>query len=83
MAFNKWLDTFLQEKGIDGEDRVEANGPSGVNSIPVASLAELMKQAPAHEQAGIKTTLIKVDFLQPGKAPVMRYLAHLAQAVAV
>lgn len=83
MTFSTWIDTFLQEKGIDGEDRVEAGGPSGVNSIPVACLVDLMKQAPEHEQAGIKRMLVKIDFLEPGRKPVLLYLAHLARAVAV
>lgn len=78
-AFATWLTTFLDEKGIDTETVVEAEGPSGTNWIPVGCLVELMLQAPAHEQAGIKAMIVKLDFLNQ---PILPYFAHLAQAVA-
>ena len=83
MTFNNWIDTFLSEKGIDAEDRVSAQGDMGTNSIPVGCLVDMMKQAPAHEQRGIKAMLIKIDFIAPGRKPVLDYFAHLAKAVAI
>ena len=83
MNFQKWIDTFLSEKGIDAEDRVSAEGDMGINSIPVGCLVDMMKQAPAQEQRAIKATLIKIDFTAPGRKPVLDYLAHLAKAVAI
>lgn len=78
-AFAKWLRIFLDEKGIDLEQTVEARGPSSVNSIPVGCLVDLMNSAPNHEQRGIKAMLVRIDF---ANAPVLPYFAHLAQAVA-
>lgn len=80
MKFSKWLDAFLSEKGIDGEQVLTVEGPSGENHIPVACLVEMMKQAPRHEQEGIKTMIVKIDFRNGN---VLDYFRHLAQAVAV
>jgi hypothetical protein len=79
MTFNTWLDTFLAEKGIDIETIVEAEGPSGTNWIPVGCLVDLMKGAPKSEQVGIKTMLVRIDFVN---GSVLDYLKHLAGAVA-
>jgi len=80
MKFNVWLDTFLSEKGIDGEQVLTVEGPSGENYIPVACLVEMMKQAPRNEQEGIKAMVVKIDFLN---GDVLKYFKHLAQAVAI
>lgn len=80
MTFKTWINTFLSEKGIDLETILEAEGPSGMNSIPVGCLVDMMIGAPKHEQAGIKTMLVKIDFRN---APVLPYLNHLAKAVAL
>ncbi|MGB0685435.1 MAG: hypothetical protein ACPGQD_04515 [Planctomycetota bacterium] len=79
MTFGKWIDTFLEEKGIDGEDLLQAEGPSGLNMIPVGVLVTVMKQAPASETAAIKRTLVAIDFKN---GDVKHYLNHLAQAIA-
>jgi len=83
MTFNKWIDTFLAEKGIQGDDVVTAEGDMGENVIPVQVLVDMMKQAPEREQIGIRTMLVNIDFVAPGRKPVLDYFAHLAQAVAV
>lgn len=80
MTFSKWLDTFLTEKGIDGEQMLLVEGSSGENHIPVACLVDLMKQAPKNEQQGIKTMIVKIDFRN---GDVLDYFKHLARAVAI
>lgn len=80
MKFSTWIDTFLGEKGIDGEQVLTVDGPSGANHIPVACLVDLMKQAPKHEQDAIKAMIVKIDFRNGN---VLDYFRHLAQAVAV
>lgn len=83
-TFAKWIDTFLAEKGIDGDMIVTAKGKTfGDNMIPVECLVDLMKSAPAHEQNGIKAQLVRIDFVAPGPQPVLDYFGHLAQAVAI
>lgn len=78
-AFDRWLDTFISEKGLDLETVLDAEGPSGTNWIPLAVLVSIIKQAPKVEQAGIKTTLVKIDFAN-GNA--LHFFRHLARAVA-
>lgn len=80
MTFSKWLDTFLSEKGIDLEQVVLVQGPSGENRIPVGCIADMMKQAPRQERDNIKNTLVKIDFLN---GDVLHYFKHLAQAIAL
>lgn len=80
MTFNTWLETFLSEKGIDRDHVLEVDGPSGFNAIPVDCLVSLMKQAPKHEQQGIKSMIVKIDFRN---GDVLDYFKHLARAVAI
>ena len=80
MTFNKWLDTFIAEKGIDGEHILEAEGASGVNYIPVSILVDAIKATGESEKAAIKHTIVKIDFLNGN---VVHYFAHLAKAIAI
>ena len=83
MTFANWIDTFLNEKGIEGDDMITANGASGMNHIPVDALVSMIKSASEGERRAIKATLIKIDFVAPGRKPVLDYFAHLGQAVAI
>lgn len=78
-TFNQWLDTFIEEKGIDLERSFEVDGPSGWNLIPVGCVVEAIHGAPRHEQAAIKNTLVKIDF---HNGDVYHFLRHLAGAIA-
>jgi hypothetical protein len=78
--FNDWLDTFLDEKDIDLEQTVEAEGPSGLNIIPLENLVEAFKQASGEEKKDLKSMFIKIDYRNGN---VIDFMAHLAKAVAV
>lgn len=78
-GFDKWFVTFLNEKGVDFEETFEVMGPSGVNFIPVGCIVELAASAPDHEQRAIKSTCVKIDFVN---GDVRHFLKHLATAVA-
>jgi len=80
MAFNQWLDTFVDEKGIDPEQLLEVDGPSGLNLIPVGVLVDAIKGAPATERAAIKDMIVRIDF---ANGDVLPYFQHLAQAIAL
>jgi hypothetical protein len=73
----------LNEKGIDTDDTITAQGASGANMIPVSALVAMMKSTTAAERAAIRKMLIKIDFVAPGRKPVLDYFAHLGQAVAI
>ena len=81
MNFNTWLDTFLEEKGIDLDQIMEIHGEIyGTNFIPVSELVSQIKYVPLSEKQGIKNMLVRIDF---HNASVMDYLKHLAQAIAI
>lgn len=80
MTFNKWLDTFIAEKGIDGDHMIEADGASGANYIPVSILVDAIKSAGESEKAAIKNTIVKIDF---HNGNVMHFFSHLAKAIAI
>lgn len=80
MTFNKWLDTFVSEKGLDTEQVIEAEGPSGANFMPLAIVLGAIKQAPKHEQEKIRWTIVRIDF---ANGDVMHFFAHLAKALAI
>lgn len=80
MKFAEWLDTFVEEKGIDTEMLLEVEGASGTNIIPVEVLLDAMKTTTPGEQAAIKATIVKIDF---ANGNVLHYFRHLAQAIAI
>ena len=52
-----------------------------MNLIPVGALLDIIKyDAPQNEQAGIKTMIVKIDFLN---GDVIDYFKHLARAIAL
>lgn len=80
MTFTKWLDTLVDEKGLDRDQTITAQGASGPNYIPLDCLLTAIKSASAREQAQIKTTLVKIDFRN---GDVMHFFRHLANAIAI
>ena len=80
MTFSNWLNTLIAEKGIDLEQGFEVEGASGTNHMSYGIVVAAIKGAPKHEQAGIKTTIVKIDF---HNGDVRHFLRHLAQAIAI
>jgi hypothetical protein len=81
MTFDTWLDTFVEEKGLDTEQMLVVEGPAwGDNHIPVGCVIELMKQAAPDEQRDIKNTIVQIDFRN---GDVLHFFKHLAKAVAL
>ena len=78
--FTNWIDTFLDEKGINLDHEFTIAGDFGDNFISVAVIVEHMKIAPKTEQQGIKNMLVKIDF---ANASVLDYFKHLAGALAI
>lgn len=79
MRFSTWLDTLVSEKNYDPEHTFEVAGARGPNHIPLGCVVEAIKSAPKHEQAAIKTMLVKLDFRN---ADLLGYFGHLAKALA-
>ena len=79
MTFATWLDTFIEEKGIDLERTFEVEGAGGLNIIPLGCVVEAIKQTCKAEQAKIKSTIVKIDFMN---GDVCHFFNHLAKALA-
>lgn len=78
MKFNKWLDTFIEEKEIDLEQTFEIETSATWHLMPVGVVIEHIKIAPVHEQQAIKHMLVKLDFYN---ANIVDYFKHLATAL--
>lgn len=79
--FDKWLDTFLEEKGIDLDEGFTVQGANwGDNHMTYGVVVEHIKIAPKGEQNKIKDMLVKIDFKN---GDVRHFLRHLAQAIAL
>lgn len=79
-SFVAWLDTFVEEKGIDLDEHFDVEGPSGTNVFPMGVVIDTIKQTNADEQAAIKQQLVILDFQN---RDVAAYFRHLAGALAL
>lgn len=79
-TFAKWLDTFTTEKGLDVEQVFTVEGASGPNYIPLGCVLDAIKSTTAHEQAQIKSMIVRIDFRN---GDVCHYFQHLAGAIAL
>ena len=76
-AFTKWFNTFLSEKNLPCKSWDITVGDT-FHIIDSDVVIEAIKNAPAHEQKGIKNMLVRIDF-QNGD--VLRYFKHLAHGL--
>jgi hypothetical protein len=79
MQFNTWLDTFLDEKRIDLGRFFDIEVGDEFHLFTYGAVAQAIKAAPAHEQAAIQRTLVKIDFIN---GDVYHFLRHLGEALA-
>ena len=79
-TFTKWLDTLIEEKGIDLERNIEVDGPSGLNIMPLSMVIDAIKATGSNEQAQIKNTLVRIDF---ANGDICHFFNHLAGALAI
>ncbi len=80
MTFNKWLDTLIEEKGIELDRTFEIDGPSGLNIMPLVMIVNAIKSTTGSEQAQIKNTLVRIDF---ANGDICHFFNHLAGALAI
>lgn len=78
-AFDKWIDTFVVEKGIDLQKIIEVKTENNTHYFEVGNIIENIKSTTAEEQAGIKDMIVKIDF---HNGNVLDYFKHLARALA-
>ena len=80
MTFATWIDTFINEKGLDTDQIFKVEGPSGPNFIPLECVISAIKQTVGAEQSSIKATIVKIDFMN---GDVCHFFKHLAKAIAI
>lgn len=80
MNFKNWIETLVEEKNIDLETIIEAEGNSGINFIPFSVLLDAMSKANPDHQKEMKKTLVMIDFKN---GDIMHYFKHLAKAIAI
>ena len=78
-SFNKWLDTFIEEKGIDLGQILEIKTENNTHYFEVGNIIENIKATTPEEQEEIKNMIVKIDFYN---GDVVDYFKHLAQALA-
>ena len=77
--YNSWLDTFIEEKGIDLGQILEVKTDKNTHYFEVGNIIENIKATIPKEQEEIKKMIIKIDFYN---GDVVDYFKHLAQALA-
>jgi len=80
MHFQKWLDTFVSEKGIHLDDRFEVSGASGTNSFTYGMIVDAIKAAQPDEQKAVKRQIVKIDFVN---GDVRHFFRHLGKCFAI
>ncbi len=75
MIFEKWFDTFLEEKNNPYASWEIEDNDGTTHYIDSDFIIETIKTCPEHEQKGIKNMLVKIDFMN---ASVNDYFKHLA-----
>jgi len=79
MNFIKWLDTFLDEKGIDLEESFTLKSSKGTdNIITYGVIVEHIKISSPEEQKQIKEVIVQIDFKN---GDVKHFLKHLGQGL--
>ncbi len=79
MTFEKWLDTFIAEKGIDLEATFQFDNDNGFNIMPYGVVVEAIKTTTGSERASIKNTIVKIDF---ANGDVLDFFRHLGRGLA-
>jgi hypothetical protein len=78
--FNKWLDTFLEEKKVNLDTEFEYQGMECLNIIDLHSIIDAIKNTSQSEQLKIKNTIVEIDFKN---GDVLHFFKHLGNALVV
>lgn len=79
MTFAQWIDTLVEEKGIDTMMPFSVETERTTHLMTYSTVIEAAKNAPTRERNAIKTNLVKIDF---ANGSITHYLRHLAKGLA-
>lgn len=74
-AFGKWLEVFVEEKGLDLNSEFTVEHREELHFVSLGFLLEVIEQASKEEQAKIKNILVQIDFRN---GDVMHFFNHLS-----
>ena len=74
-SFNTWLDTFIDEKGIDLDETFEISTDNLLHLFSYGFIVECIKNTTASEQKAIKNKIVYIDFKNGDVLPFFRHLA--------
>ena len=80
MTFDKWIDVFVAEKGLDTEIVFEVGGDAGMNWMPLGAVVDFVKTLDAATKAKIKATIVKIDFIN---GDVLDFFKYMAKGMAI
>lgn len=75
-VFNKWIDTFIEEKGIDLQKVIEIKTEKNTHYFEIGNIVENIKATTLEEQSTIKNTIAKIDFYNGDILDYFKFLAN-------
>lgn len=76
--FNKWLDTFIEEKGIDTSEEFNSTKKGITQTFSYEDIISNIKNSLEREQEKIKNKIIEIDF---NNADVKDFFRHISKAL--
>lgn len=76
-AFEKWLRTFIEEKGLDLHESFDITHNGQFHIMELGALIDIIVKSSKAEQKQIKNTIVMIDFKN---GDVMHYFNFLAEA---
>jgi hypothetical protein len=77
VRFDKWIDVFLEEKGIAGT-MLEVEHSEMTHFVEYEVLIEFIKSLPKEQKNKIKETFVMIDFKN---GDCLHFLNHLAKGM--
>ncbi len=77
MRFEKWLDVFLEEKGIN-KNMIEIEHNEILHFVEIEALTDFIKSLPIEHKRKIKNTFVMIDFKN---GDCLDFLNHLAKGM--
>lgn len=78
MNFEKWIDTFIEEKNLDTNSTIEFDDENGFHIVELEVVIEFIKNIDSKIQEQIKTNFVKIDF---ANGDVMHFFDFLAKGM--
>ena len=74
-AFNEWIDTFIEEKGIDTAHNFEFDEAGTFHIVETATVIAWIKKLDPETKAKIKNNFVKIDFFNGDPMHFMEFMA--------